>query len=941
MLGEVQLRVLGPVQLWVRGEQLDLGPARQRAVLAALVADEGRPVAIDTLIDRVWDEKPPAGARSGVYSYVTRLRRIFGRALPDTGAGAGSLALVRQPAGYVLDAPPEQVDFYEFRSLVDAVRHGSGDDRQNLSLLDRAVELWRGPAFADLTGAWVTVTRDMLVQQRLDVVMWWARAQLRHGHAAAVVGPLRELLAQHPLVEPLAARLIEALHRDGRTAEALACYAAIRNRLIEDLGAEPGSELRRLHQAMLEQDGPRPEPRAPGDRRSQWPRPAQLPPDVAGFTGRRAELDELDRLLLRAGDPETTVISAIGGTAGVGKTALAVHWAHRVADRFPDGQLYIDLRGFGPDDAVRSPGDAVRTFLGALAVPPERIPSDLDAQVGLYRSLLHGRRMLVVLDNARDTDHVRPLLPGSSGCLVVVTSRSRLTGLVTAQGAYPLALDLLEHDAARQMLARRLGPGRVAAEPAAVEDLIVHCDRLPLALAIAAARAATRPRIPLAALVEELRGSRGRLDAFVGDDSATDIRAVMSWSLQALDPAAARLFRLLALHPGPDIPVAAAAGLGGLALPRAHRLLNDLAGAHLVTEHASGRYGFHDLLRAYAREQVQATESAAERRLAVQRVLDHYLHSAHSAAVLLDPHRDPITIEPWAAGVTPVEPSDQRDALAWFGSEHANLMAAIDQAVKDGFDTHAWQLAWTVNTFLDRQGHWHDWLHTHRVALSATQRLADRRQEAYAHRGLGHAYVALNRHDEADVHFQHALELYARLGDQSGQAHIHANRARLLTLRGRHLEAIDEMASAMDLFQSIGDQAGYAQALGNMGWLHTMAGDYDTALACGWNALKHFDRLDNRFGQAATLDNLGCALHHLGRYEQAVDCYQRALERLRGTGARFEQAQVNIHLGDAFDGSGRPGPAHAAWRQALEILEELDSADADRLRARLAATNAR
>src|SRR6185437_14903204 len=459
----------------------------------------------------------------------------------------------------------------------------------------------------------------------------------------------------------------------------------LRDTLGQELGIGPSRMISDLQTAILRQD-PELDLAAPGvtlpATRPGTPVPAQLPSAVPAFAGRLAELARLDALLPPAGAaassaPPAAVITAVSGTAGVGKTALAVHWAHRVAARFPDGQLYVNLRGFDPAGQALEPGAAMQGFLAALGVPADGIPAGLPAQAGLYRSLLAGRRVLVVLDNARDVEQVRPLLPGSPGCMALVTSRDRLTGLVATDGAFPLTLDLLPAADARDLLAQRLGPGRVASEPAAVADIVAGCARLPLALTIAAARAATHPTFPLAVLATELREATHALDPFQGGDLATDVRAVFSWSYRALSPGAARLFRLLGLHPGPDIGLAAAASLAAAGPDRVRVPLAELTRAHLLAEHAPGRYAFHDLLRSYAAEQALAHDGQEARDAAVHRVLDHYLHTAGRAAMLLEPHSPPLTLIPAQPGVTLGEPATAEDALAWFTAEHAALLAAV------------------------------------------------------------------------------------------------------------------------------------------------------------------------------------------------------------------------------------------------------------------------
>ncbi len=659
--------------------------------------------------------------------------------------------------------------------------------------------------------------------------------------------------------------------------------------------------------------------------------PRQLPAAVAHFVGRGGELAVLSGLL-----DDGANVAVIGGTAGVGKTALAVCWAHRVADQFPDGQLYVNLRGFDPGGQVMDPAEAVRRFLDALGVPPERIPPDLDAQAALYRSQLAGRRVLIVLDNARDAVQVRPLLPGAATCLVVVTSRSRLTGLVAAHGAHPVMLDLLTESEARQLLSRRIGPDRVAAEPAALEDLIAACARLPLALAIVAARAAIDPHLPWGTLAVQLRDAGGRLGALSIDDPHTDVRLVFSWSYRALTPPAARLFRLLGLHPGPDTSAAAAASLVAQPLCDVRPLLAELARANLLVEPTPGRYTFHDLLRAYAADLARQTDTDEQRQAATVRILDHYLHTAYTANRLLHPPRDPIILTPPQPGTIPEYPTDHRQALDWFTTEQPVLLAVVDHATANGFDTHTWQLAWTLDTFLDRQGHWHDWAAIERAAVAAAERLGDPIAQARAYRLLGHAHARLGRFDDdADTHLRRALDLYGQAGDLVGQAHTHHNLSHLRWRQGRHTEALDHNLRALDLYRAVGHRPGEARALNGVGWSHAELGDHEQALVYCREALALFQELGDDEGLATTWDSLGYAHHHLGHNDEAITCFQHALDLYRDVRERHQEAVTLNALGNTHRAAGKPHAARAAWQQALAIFSRLDHPDADAVRAKL------
>jgi tetratricopeptide (TPR) repeat protein len=668
--------------------------------------------------------------------------------------------------------------------------------------------------------------------------------------------------------------------------------------------------------------------------------PHQLPGAVAHFAGRSAELAALSGLLSEGAEAKgAVVISAIGGTAGVGKTALAVHWAHQVAERFPDGQLYVNLRGFDPRGQVLDPADAVRQFLDALEVPPERIPVDLDAQAALYRSLLAGRRMLIVLDNARDTTQVRPLMPGTPGCLVLVTSRNAVAGLVATEDAHPLTLDLLAETEARQLLTRRLGADRVGAEPDAVQHIIAACARLPLALAIVAARAAAHPHFPLRALAEELRNNPDRLDALIGDDPASDLRAVISWSYQRLLPDAARVFRLLALHPGPDVSAAAAASLTGLPPRAARRSLAELAHAHVVLEHIPGRYAMHDLLRAYATEQINIRETDPDRRAAVHRMLDHYLHTAYRGARAMHPSREALTLPSPQPGVTPEDLHDHDEALAWFQAGHPVLLALVDRAAATGFDAHAWQLAWTLDDFHQWRGHWHDWETTSRVAVAAAERLGDPAAQAITHRLLGLAYTLLGRLDEARTELQQALDLYDQGSDQAGQAHAHLCLAAWWGQQGDHTKALNECRKGLDLSQAAGHRAGRARALNNIGWYSTLLGDHVQALSACQEALSLNEQIGERAATAFTWDSLGLVHRHLGHQTQAIACHQRALDTINGAGYHREEATFLTNLGDTQHEAGDLQGARAAWQQALTILDDLRAPDAEQVRSKLTASS--
>jgi Flp pilus assembly protein TadD len=548
--------------------------------------------------------------------------------------------------------------------------------------------------------------------------------------------------------------------------------------------------------------------------------------------------------------------------------------------------------------------------------------------------MLDGRRMLVLLDNARDADQVRPLLPGSPTCLVVVTSRSRLTGLVAAGAARPLTLNLLPADEARDLLAHRLGSARMAADPDAADAIIARCAGLPLALAIIAALAATSS-LPLATIAAELDDECSTLDTLDAGDPLSDARAVFSWSYRTLSPDGAQLFRLLGLHPGPDISTAAGASLVGRPLRETRRLFVELCTASLLTEHVPGRYVLHDLLRAYAIELAHTHDDHATRQHSIHRLLDHYLHTAHGAALLVTPHRT-MAVEPAQPGVAPESLADHEHALAWFTAEHRVLLTAIGHAAAHGFDRHVWQLAWILWDVLSQRGYWHEWYETQHAGLAATQRLADSDAEALAHRGVAQACAHLGRYAEAGPHLRQALALYRQMGDRHGLADAELSLCALLSRQNRHTEALHHCEQARDMFAAVGDQRGEALALSTIGFLHSELSHGAEAIEYGQRAVTLIRQLHDHSSEASVLTNLGYAHHRIGQHRQAVRYYERAARMFEALGSHFLRAEALLDLGDTHLAAGEPDAARTAWRKALELFDASGNPQADKARTRLA-----
>ncbi|HEU4421459.1 MAG TPA: BTAD domain-containing putative transcriptional regulator [Pilimelia sp.] len=933
----MEFRVLGPLEVRADGVALPLGTRKQQIALAVLILNAGRVVRVVDLVDELWPQAPPASAVANARSYAARLRRLFESVEP------GRDRLRREPGGYLLRLEPAELDLSVFAAHAAAGRDESRRGEPSLAVARFAAALacWRGRMLAGLgDGPILGPRRAAAEDERLAVTEDLAEARLASDQPGEAVALMREHVRAQPLRERGHLLLMRALYAVGDVAGALSAYAECRAALKEQLGIEPGPPLQDLHRSMLDRDvavepPTRPAAASPAAAR---PVPRQLPLDVYGFTGRGTELARLDAILSAGRDhPTAVVISALAGTAGVGKTATAVHWAHHVREEFPDGQLYINLRGFDPSGSPVQVAEAVRGFLDAFDVQPARIPADVPAQVALYRSLLANRRVLIVLDNARDAEQVRPLLPGSPGCLAVVTSRNQLAGLVATEGAHPITLDLLTATEARALLTRRLGADRLAAEPDAVDEIINRCARLPLALTIAAARAATRPGDPLSTIAAELRQAGGGLDVLTDDDPTSDVRAVFSWSYHTLSAASARLFRLLGLHPGPDITVPAAASLAGAPDGQVRRQLTELTRAHLTVEHRAGRYTLHDLLRAYAAELTQTIDGEAERHAALRRILDHYLHTSYAADRLLEPHvRHQIIVAAARPGVKPEALADHDAALAWFAAEHQVLLAAIAGASGTVHDVHTWQLARTLRNFLIRRGLWQDMATTARAALDAAQRLGDRAARAFAHYSLAHAYGLLGRKADADVHVRRSLALYEELGDHAGQGHAYFARAWIAGLRDRPSEALDHLSLALSMFRAVGDQVSLGRALGGVGWYHSELGDHQRALAHCEQALTLQREIGDHYGESDTWHGIGCIHHHLRNYAEAVACHERAIDLARSLGDPNDQATYLDHLGDNHLGAGDVDAARTAWREALAILSELGHPDAGTVRAKLA-----
>jgi DNA-binding SARP family transcriptional activator/tetratricopeptide (TPR) repeat protein len=947
----LRVGVLGPVTAWRDEREVLGGQPRQLAVLGVLAARANRVVSRGELVDAVWGEKPPASAEGGIYTYVAGLRRVLEPDRPRGDSGqrrrAPARVLVSAGGGYMLRLGSGCLDADRFQQGLGQARglRAAGDLARAAVTVTDALSLWRGIAFAGVPGPFAEAERQRLGELRTAAAEERADLLLALGRPAEVVPDLTALIAEHPLRERARGLLMVALYRCGRQAEALQVFHEARQRLAEDLGIDPGSELTQIHRQVLAMDpaldGPAeptavalavPSPQAPlaaGEPRAARP-PSQVPPEAAGFAGRAVELQGLHAI-----KEASPAIAIITGTAGVGKTTLAIRFARQAAARFPDGQLYVNLRGFDPSGTPTEPGDALQYFFEALGVPPRQIPGSLEAQTGLFRSLLEGKRMLLLLDNARSADQVRPLLPGSPGCMVLITSRSQLAGLVAAEGARPLSLDVLPHAEAAELFAARLGDERIAAEPAAAGELIRQSAGLPLALSVTCARVITRPGLSLADLAAELRDARVRLDVLEADDVATDLRAVFSWSFERLSEGAARMFRLLGMHPGPDVSAPAAASLAGVTQVQARAALAELTQASLLAEDVAGRFAFHDLLRAYAAEWAAAADSEDERDAALRRLLDHYLQTACAAVRRMYPSRYQITPPAGLPGVTPEEFYTYEQALAWFVAEQQVLLAAVAVAGDHGMDAYCWQLARSCTSVLHRRGLLHDVAAAQRTALISAERLGDPVALGYVHYELGQAYSRLGEMAAADAHLGQALDMFTKTGNRISIGQAQHGLALLLSRQDRYADALPHELEALRLRRSFGDRAVVAISENTVGWIYAHLGQHAEALRHCRRAVELHRESGSRSGLADTLDSIAYAYAGLGDHEQAVTYYQQSLEAYREIGDPDGEASSLTGLGDAQVAVGLSAAARRSWEQALIALARLPAADTRPVRDRL------
>lgn len=866
--------VLTAVRAWRGGTELDLGSPQQRLALAVLLLADGRVVPVADMITAMWGDNAPPAARGTVRTYVHRLRGVL-------GAGTSGEPVLRSAGGgYRLALTDEQVDLGRLRSALRAA-DTVDDVERRVELLRAALDEWSAEPLAGFEGAWAEGERRRAVRLGVQAVERLAELELGRDDHAAALERLRLVVELEPLHERAHELLMRALHRSGRSADALAVHERLRRTLREELGVEPGPGLQALYRRMLRSDPTLLSSGASGPATAPRPvLPAQLPLPLGVFTGREPESHELST---RLGEDPPPLAVVVHGTAGVGKTTLAAQWANQIAPRFPDGQLYVNLRGFEADGSAREPAEVLRELLDGLGLPKPGRPDGPDALAALYRGALAGRRVLVVLDNARDSGQVLPLLPGSPGCLAVVTSRSELTGLVASTGAHTMKLRLLDTAESVALMTRRLGERRVAADPAAVRSIAKACAHLPLALAVASARIATNPALSLSEISRELIAhAEPGLDFLAADDPRSDVRSVLSWSYRALSGEAAKLFRLLSVVPMSQVNSAAAASVIGLSLPRAQALLRELVAVGLAVEDRPGRFSRHDLLREYGTELLHDVEGTDEQRAARRRLLDHYLVLTHSATVRLSSVQDLPDLPEPAPGVSPKPVADHRSALEMFEAEHDTLTALVDLAEQSGFEEHGWRIAWHLRFYLDWNGLWASMLRINEIALRGAERTGDDLGIGHARRCLARVASRTGRTELALHHLGVAVNALSSSQNRRAQAYAHLQLSGDLVSTDQVGLGLTHVAQARALFQEAGPRAAECTVLMIIAFAKMTSGAYREVIELVGKIADYEDGTTSVVQLSLVMDLLADAHACLGEYEKAADATERGIELLSG-----------------------------------------------------------
>ncbi|WP_329560721.1 AfsR/SARP family transcriptional regulator [Kitasatospora sp. NBC_01266] len=920
----LRFNIMGPLEGWQDGQRLRLGGTIRERVLVTLLLDPGKVLPVSRLVAAVWAEDPPATASHQVRKAVAELRRSL---------RAGGEVLVTDGPGYRVAITDAQLDLTEFGALVRTARQAAaaGQPAEAVEALRDALALWRGPVLSGAGGPVIQAAATALEERRLAAAEQLFELRLGLGESAELVADLRQLVQQHPLRETPRGQLMLALYRSGRQAEALEEYGRVRELLVEELGIDPGPGLARIHQGIL-RDNREPAAAPPAaDRPSATLPPAAAPPpppgagspstlpyDLTDFTGRDRELAELLACARQEGGPRTRIV-AIDGMGGSGKTSLAVRAAHRLAAAYPDGQLHIDLRGHAPGEPPVGAGTALHTLLRALGLPGDRIPDDVAGRTALWRATLVGRRLLLLLDNAADAAAVRPLLPTSPGCLVLVTSRARLVDL---DGARWISIDVLAPEESASLVTEILGAARIAAEPEAAAELARLCGHLPLALRIATARLRNRPRWTLRYLADRLRDETRRLDELSSGERS--VAATLRLSYQTLDEQSRSAFRQLALHPGGELDVYSAAALLDSGARAAESVLELLLDVHLLQQPEIDLYTFHDLVRSFAQSLRGGPTEAADA-AAVERLLDYYLAATEAACEQLFPgRRRSLAGMPQATAELPAL-ADGTRAQAWFTREHTALRSAVALAERRGYDRHTVCLARNVMFQLHARGHLDEFQALGRIAVTAARRLGDLALLGVSLANLGVACWKLGHFAEGVEVAQEARDVAARLGDRQTEAHSESTLGLYKSLLGRFPEALAHLTRAIAHERELGSLRAEAESLTLLSALYEQWGRYGESAEAARRAVELGRQLGRHENELVALTDLAAALLGLGSYPEAEQQLCQARELCDET---KEPGQVALALALSADVAHRLGhPQRAAdhLARALALVEASSS----------------
>lgn len=901
----MEVRLLGPFLFLVNGRDVTPTAGRLRTLLAVLAMSAGAAVTTVRLAEELWGDDSPVDAGRSLRTYVTRLRAVLGAGVISTEHG-----------GYRLECEPDRVDALRLMNLV-ATNVTAPDSRRHLAA---AAGLWRGEPFSGIDGhRLIEEERPKLTQAYLSAVEQLVTLDLADGHAGILnrqLSVLTALAERHPTRESLWTRLIQVLHRLGRHEEARECFALIKARLADDLGADPGAALSR---AAAELSTPQ--------TALATVVPRQLPAVPAGFTGRQGELEALTRFLEEhEASRDGMLVVALHGSGGTGKTTLAVRWAHEVADRFPDGQLFLNLCGYGPGQPVE-PAEALDTMLRGLGVSGDAIPPGIDARGALLRSTLASRRVLIVLDNARSAEQVRPLLPGP-GVVVLVTSRTQLRGLAARDGARRIQVARLLPTESRTMLGKLLTSQGTAYDEADLVQLAEACAHLPLALAIAAERAGRYPGIPISESIARLQDAQDRLGAFdSGDDDTASLRAVFAMSYDALDPAAARMFRLLGVHPGCDVSAAAAAALASVPVSAAARLLDVLSDVNMVDQRPGGRYEQHDLLREYAGELV----GDAERDQASERLACWYIHSSINARHQLDRRPNLSDFGEITDGVTPLTFADEGAALTWYDAEYRSLVAMAESSLTAGRGLTTARIVHSLNAYLVTRWYLDEALELQTTALTAAQAAGQVMAEAVSCQQIGGTCFQRGQYAESEAWIRRAVTLFDEIGDAVGRCVSQAALGLALQMSGQldaSIETLEDAFRTADALQ-LGSVA--ANARNNLAWAYIDAGRAQEATEAASSAAAYYRSNGERRGVAVALDTLGYALAAQGQHADAVIHFESSVQILRDLGRLWTEAAVLRRLGDSYAALRQQARARECWLRALRIVDEIKADDISEL----------